>query len=98
MVLLVPICRIRGAGYDPTCRLAPGEHSFIQEDSYFAYYFINQYSIAVLEQQLAQGIIRPNDPVLPALLERISDGVLRSRHCPPIERRYYQGRQNEAAG
>jgi hypothetical protein len=89
MTLLVPMCRIRGK-FDPACKLVPGEHAFVDEASYVAYYHINRFSMAVLEKQLAQGIIHANDPVNPALLKRICDGVETSRHCPPVEKTYYQ--------
>jgi hypothetical protein len=76
--------RIRGK-FDATCKLAVGEHAFIEEESYIAYFHINQFSQAVLEKQLANGVIHSNEAVSP-LLTRICNGILVSRHCPPIEK------------
>lgn len=94
--LLVPMCRIRSK-FDDTCKLAPGEHAFVEEASYIAYHFLMQFNVVVLEKQIANGILRPNDPVNSGLLARICDGVLKSRHSPPIEKKYYQERLNDAA-
>jgi hypothetical protein len=96
MALLVPICRIRG-NFDGTCTLAPGDHSFVEENSYIAYYHINQFNVAVLENQIANGVLRPNESVDSALLQRICDGVLKSRHSPPMEKKYYRERLVETA-
>jgi hypothetical protein len=96
MALLAPICTIRGK-WDPTCRVAPGAHPFVTEDSYVAYYHLKQFKVAVLEKQIEQKILRTNDPISAALLKRICDGVVKSGHAPPVEKKYYQQRVAEEA-
>jgi hypothetical protein len=89
MALLVPICRVRGK-YDTTCKLAPGVHPFVTEDSYVTYYHLKQYKVDVLDKQIERQILRLNDSVDAGLLTRIRNGVSTSRHSPPIERKYYE--------
>jgi hypothetical protein len=92
MALLVPICTIRGR-HDPACKVKAGEHDFVSEESYIAYHFANQYSVAALEKQLSEGIIKGDKPVDAALLTRICNGISTSRHCAPIEKKYYEQQQ-----
>ena len=96
MILTVPICTARGK-HDATCEVTNGEHPFVTSASYAAYFHAERYKADVLEQQVDRGIIRTNDAVNPELLKRISDGVLKSKHTPPIERTYYEARQNTKA-
>lgn len=94
MALLVPICTIRGK-FDPACKVAPGEHGFIEDESYVAYYYMNQYKVAVLEKQISDGAIYPDEAVKADLLKRICDGVALSSHAPPVEKKYYKSRLAE---
>jgi hypothetical protein len=96
MALLVPICTIRGR-YDTTCPVKAGEHEFVTDESYVAYHFINQYSIAALEKQLSDGTIKGDKPIESALLTRVCNGVSVSRHCPPVEKKYYEQQQTVTA-
>ncbi|WP_315747873.1 MULTISPECIES: hypothetical protein [unclassified Bradyrhizobium] len=96
MIQLVPICTIR-TKFDATCQVAPGEHDFADAKSYAAYYHICQFKSSVLEEQIQKKIIRTNAPVSAELLKRICDGVLASRHTPPIEKKYYQEQLDAAA-
>ncbi len=89
MIQLVPICTCRGK-FDATCKVVTGEHGFVAAESYIAYHHMTQFKADVLEDQIQRGIIRTNDAVEDVLLKRIRDGVVVSRHSPPIERRYYQ--------
>lgn len=96
MILMAPICTIRSK-HDATCKIGKGEHDFVQQESYVAYFDARQYKAEALDDQISKSIIRTDKDVTPALLKRICDGVSASRHTPPTERKYYEGRLAEAA-
>ena len=89
MIQPVPICTVRKK-FDATCEIEAGEHDFVVSKSYVAYYHTCQFKAAVLEEQIEKSVIRTNDAVDAELLKRICNGVLVSRHTPPIEKNYYQ--------
>lgn len=82
--LLIPITSIKpGQFFDPTCLIAPGEHSFIIKESYVLYREIQQRSAAKILACLDNGEFIVKEPVSQALLHRILDGAFVSDFTAP---------------
>ena len=78
-VLVVNVTTDYGTrGTDTTCLLSPGDHSFINNQSYIAY----RYAELLPLQELLSQSIRYEGMVDTAVFERICQGVLESKHTP----------------
>ncbi len=74
---------------DRTCILQPGDHPFIQHESFVWYARTELHSVANLQQRLDAGTspiqewcIKPHEAFEPAVLDRIVAGVSTSIHTP----------------
>lgn len=75
---------------DRTCLLYPGDHEFIRQNSFVAYYT----SVVRETRQLLAGIdsrkFVPKQPMDPEIMARILKGALESRQTPDFIRQLLQ--------
>ena len=67
---------------DGTCRIQPGEHEFVKDETCVQYLACEEVKLGVLEEWLDRGRIVTRKPVLPELLRRIRQGAYDSTHTP----------------
>ena len=67
---------------DGTCRIQPGEHEFVTEETCVQYLACGEVKLGVLEEWLDSGRIATKKPVSPELLRRIREGAFDSNHTP----------------
>ena len=79
-VLLIPICSLRDAARaDTTCILQPGEHDFIQHES-FAEYRHARVELSIHVQKCVEnGVFIKHTPATIPLVEKIKEGLVKSR-------------------
>lgn len=79
-----------GVPHDPACVLAPGEHAFIQHDSYLAYRHLRLDACRHVESMVGSAVWKPHAPCSADLLKRIVAGVCLSRLTPREYKRIFQ--------
>ncbi len=62
--------------------LQPGDHPFIEHESYVDYRLMRIESAAHVEARVKEGVFVAREPCSPALLRRIVAGALQSRKIP----------------
>jgi hypothetical protein len=67
---------------DTTTVLQAGEHRFVDRPTVVFYADARLASLAALDAALGRGIGKQRDPLNPALLKRVQDGLLRSPFTP----------------
>ncbi len=67
---------------DKTVVIKPGEHRFVGRPTVVFYADARLVPLAALEAAVNQGIARQHDPLEPALLQRVQDGLLNSPLTP----------------
>ncbi len=63
---------------DDSCLIDVGEHEYVTKPSAIDYYHAELYDPKRLDEHVRRGLLKLYPPVLPALLERIRQGALRS--------------------
>lgn len=78
-VLIVSVCSIPSSNiYDPSCSLFPGEHPFINKQSYVAYRFCSLVNPALLEEKVAEGKFVAKPILDEKFFKYVLDGVFDS--------------------
>lgn len=86
MVLMVPVCTLHeGLNAETSCVLAPGDHPFIQRQSFLDYRFTRLEQVSHIEKMVQQGQYTVKEPFDGQVLWRIVSGALASRR---ISREY----------
>jgi hypothetical protein len=88
MNLLVPVCTA-GKKFDSTCILGSGDHPFLKQKSFVAYYLVNTYAAEVLMEQEQKGIIEFRGMLDEKVFALVCNGVETSRQTAPIHKRYF---------
>jgi hypothetical protein len=96
LLLLASVCSVKpGIPHDATCYLYPGDHEFVRRQSYVFY----AQAIIVPEQKLLSGIrsgdFRGQEALSDALMARICQGLLDSRHTKPAIKTFYLSTQGQ---
>jgi len=82
-VLSVPVCTVRDvARVDDSCVVQPGEHSFVKNESFVEYKYSRIDPADHLLERVKEKTFIPNDPVSLDLLNRIKDGLIKSKQVP----------------
>lgn len=81
--------------FDPTCRLYPGDHPFIQHDSYVNYYFSRITPAEKLEKGVQQGLLVPKEILDSAVFARVCKGFTDSRFVAKNILEFYEKLQNK---
>lgn len=85
-VLIACLVSVKDGGpLEDTCLLGPGDHPFIQHDSYVDYRFTRVEQVAHVQKCINDGSFDEKEPCSPALIKRILQGALKSRR---ISREY----------
>ena len=80
--VVVPVESCRSDKYDHTTLLQPGDHDFIIRQSFVSYRRSEIVSTDRVEELLNDGYATPHKPMRQDALQRVCDGVLRSRFTP----------------
>lgn len=92
--LLVPICSAHEK-CDTTCMLEQDDHGCLTHRSHMMYAKMNYYLVDHLENRIAAGAIEKlAEPTSPALIERISVGVISSSFAAPTYKKFVQAYRN----
>lgn len=82
-VLLACVTSVKdGVPGDDSCLLGPGDHPFIDHDSYVDYRFTRLEPVDHLQGLVLEGIFIVKEPCSPELIKRIIQGALKSRRIP----------------
>lgn len=82
-VVTVCVCSIpESIPYDNACLVHPGEHPFIQHDSYVAYRHMRIDPTAHVDRMVEQRVWVPHEACPDALRRRIAGGICASRLTP----------------
>lgn len=65
---------------DTTVIIHPREHPFVVRPTVVFYADARLVLLSDIEAAIQQGITRPHEPLAPALLKRVQEGLLRSPH------------------
>jgi hypothetical protein len=71
-----------GVPHDDTCLLRPGDHSFIQHDSYIFYQKMRLEPAAHIERLKSKNVWIAREDCSPELLQRIVAGIFTSKMTP----------------
>lgn len=86
-VVVVSICSIvAGQNHDATCELGPGDHPFVDRPSFVDYSTAYIVAADKLIRRCRNGEYIRQPRVSSALLARIQEGMMRSRHSRPRPR------------
>lgn len=80
-VIVVSMSRVQ-PGCDMACLLQQGEHSFIREPTYMAYYLARTPSLTTLRELHKKGECIPHEDVSPEVLAQIIQGAIDSDEMP----------------
>jgi len=69
--------------FEPLCVLDPGDHPFVTKKTVVAYEHAKYIPPSLISPLESKGIDRKLDDLTPAILRRVQDGVLQSRHTTP---------------
>ena len=87
--ILLSVSTIReGAFHDPTCVIAPGEHSFVNDPSWVVYRDARIEHSTKLTRMVDSGYYRTHDDLSDDLVIRMLDGIGISPHTPRHVIRY----------
>ncbi|GMQ79088.1 MAG: hypothetical protein BMS9Abin02_1643 [Anaerolineae bacterium] len=90
--LLTGLASVRAGSYhDPTCILYPGDHDFIQRESYVNYQRARIEPIEALSRGVSDGLFIPKGTIDSGIFMRICQGLLDSRHAAEKMKRFYLG-------
>lgn len=82
-VLLASITSIHaGVPYDDSCVLGPGDHPFLQHESYVLYSKARLDPVEHLEARVQEGIFTEKEACTPELIKKIIQGALKTRRIP----------------
>lgn len=85
-VLLACVTSVKeGLPFEDLCILKPGDHPFIEHDSYVDYRFTRLEAVGHLESRIQEGVFVVKDPCSPDTIKRIIQGALLSKR---ISREY----------
>ncbi|MGB8743042.1 MAG: hypothetical protein WCD52_23200 [Xanthobacteraceae bacterium] len=76
--------------HDPTCLLAPGDHPFIEQQSYIFYARAQQLPQAGIVKCVQGGRYVPKDSCNTAVLKRICGGISASALTPRWAKEYFR--------
>jgi hypothetical protein len=93
-VLMVPACSVVGNYHDTTCLISPGEHPFIEHDSYIAYQHCRIEPAPKLDQGVARNEFHDRGLMDQAVFARVLAGLYSSRRTKPFAVNFL----NEVAG
>lgn len=82
-VLMVPICTVR-KNHDGTCILQPGDHVFIQHESYVAYAKCRVDQADTLHKGIDTGLITDRGLLAEKVFARILAGAKKSSQIKPF--------------
>ena len=68
-----------GVQVEDACLLEPGDHPFVDHDSYVDYRFTRLESVEHLQGRVREGTFIEKEPCSPELITRIIQGALKSR-------------------
>lgn len=90
-VLLVGIAtRNPNFQHDQTCILYPGDHPFLNRESYVNYRLARIEEAGKLVAGVKNGLFVPQGTIDTAIFARVCQGLLNSRHTTPKVLRFYQ--------
>ena len=75
--------------FDGACILQPGEHPFVQHPSYVAYRYLRLDGEPHIARMVASSVWRVHQPCAPLLLQRVVDGVCKSKLTPREYKRIF---------
>lgn len=79
-VLLACVTSVKdGLPGEDACLLSPGDHPFIDHESYVDYRFTRLEQAEHVQMRLQEGVFTEKDPCSPELIKRIIKGALISR-------------------
>ncbi|MDH6185469.1 hypothetical protein [Polaromonas sp. CG_23.6] len=82
-VLLACVTSVQhGMPGDDSCLLGPGDHPFIEHDSYVDYRFTRLEPVEHLQGRVQEGTFIAKEPCSLELIKRIIRGALKSRRIP----------------
>ncbi len=82
---------------DTTVVIQPGEHRFVDRPTVVFYSDARFAKLAAIESAVIQGIANRHDPLTPALLKRVQDGLLMSPLTPAkVKTAFIQAQQDHA--
>jgi hypothetical protein len=83
VVVLVNISTYHGKSFeDSSVILTPGQHPYIQRDSYVAYDYAKKVNVEVMQSLIDRGHATFRDDVDGHIFELIRSGLLKSRRTP----------------
>lgn len=85
----------RNVFHDPACLVAPGEHPFITVNSFVEYRLARTIDAAHIAKCVDGWVYTAREPVSPALLQRICDGVEVTRFVSKRIYAYYMANKPE---
>lgn len=89
--LLVNVTSIQpGVAHDDACELAVGDHPFIKQPSYVAYRLAVIQHADKLTKFVDGWYYTQNTDISDALLQRMRDGVLKSKFVPKFVKTYFE--------
>lgn len=89
-VLLVGISSVRpGLFHDPACLLYPGDHPFLDRQSYVNYPRARIEDAQKLINGVKNGVLTPRDTLAGEIFARVCHGLTESRHASPKILEFY---------
>lgn len=89
-VLLVGISSVRpGLFHDPACLLYPGDHPFLDRQSYVNYPRARIEDAQKLINGVKNGVFTPRDALAGEIFARVCHGLTESRHTSPKILEFY---------
>lgn len=88
--LLVSVSSVQpGLHHDPTCLLYPGDHPFVQRDSFVAYRHSRIEAAGALSRGVKDGKLVPQEALDSGVFARVCLGAERSRYLAPRYLTFY---------
>lgn len=94
IVCVNSIPTVTSIGYDGSCTLFPGEHPFIERDSYVAYRFTKIRPAGLLEEKVLSGEFIAKPMLDEKYLNHIIDGLRESPDVAPKYLRFFESTFN----
>lgn len=91
LYILIVNLTSRGERSDQTVILNVGDHPWVRHPSVVFYGQAQPQKVSDIERRLQSGFWRSHTPMSGSILQRIQDGILRSRQTPREARDFYQG-------
>lgn len=83
-VLMVSVCTIRDNRFDKTCILRPGEHDFIEHESYVAYAYSRIEPADKLSNGVKNGYFTDKGLLDQIIFDRVLHGLTKSQFTKPF--------------